>query len=146
MGCRVARDQSRCHIKVLGELNGWFYGRSLYRGCSDRRARVASSRCCGASNISPCLRRGVDRPRGIAGNGRAHLHRSLVTEAPVEAQGIRGDELHEALLSHAIVVIIWNYDVPELLLWWVLDRISALSLEREALGQLAPRLRRMWDV
>lgn len=62
----------------------------------------------GASDLDPCLRRGVDRSRGIAGNGRAHLHRGLIPEAPVEAQGIRRDELHETLLPHAIVVIIGN--------------------------------------
>lgn len=62
----------------------------------------------GDSDLSPCLSRWVDRSRRIAGNDRTNLHRGLVPEAPVEAQGVRRDELHEALLPHAVVVIIGN--------------------------------------
>lgn len=91
----------------------------------------------GARNTSPCLRRGVDGPRRVAGDGRAHLHGGLIPEAPVEAQRIRRNELHEALLSHAVIVVVGHYDVPELLLGRGLNGISALSLERGAPSQLA---------
>ena len=112
--------------------------------CSGWKTRVTAADAAGASNLRPCLRRGVDGPRRVAGDGRAHLHGGLVPEAPVEAQRVRRNKLHEALLPHAVVVIIGHYDVPELLLGRGLDGISALGLEREALCQLALPLCGSW--
>lgn len=93
--------------------------------------RAQAVEAAGDSDLSRCLSRWVDRSGRIASNGRANLHRGLIPETPVKAQGIRSDELHETLLPHAIVVVIRNQDVPKLLLWWGLDGVSALS---EAVG------------
>ena len=112
---------------------------------SVRKTRVTATDAAGGSKLSQCLRRGVNRPRRVAGDGRAHLHGGLVPEAPVEAQGICRNELHEALLPHAVVVIIGHYDVSELVLGRGLNGISALGLEREASSQLGLRPCRQLD-